>query len=47
MNGHMEFVGLAFFYKPKIMIFYFLVSQNFLVVFVNKHNWRNLGVAQT
>ena len=35
----MEIVWLAFFHKPKILIFYILISQNFLVVFVTEHKW--------
>ena len=37
--SYMEIVWLAFFHKPKIMIFYILISQNFVVVFVTEHKW--------
>ena len=37
--SYMEIVWLAFFHKPKILIFYILISQNFLVVFVTEHKW--------
>ena len=37
--SYMEIVWLAFFHKPKMLIFYILISQNFVVVFVNEHKW--------
>ena len=37
--SYMEIVWLAFFHKPKILIFCFLISQQSLVMFVTKHKW--------
>ena len=37
--SYMEIVWLAFFHKPKILIFYILISQIFLVVFITEHKW--------
>ena len=39
---YMETVRLAFFHKPKIMIFFILISQNCSVVFVTEHKWHKL-----
>ena len=37
--SYMAIVWLAFFHKPKILIFYILISQNFVVVFVTERKW--------
>ena len=37
--SYKEIVWLAFFHKPKLSIFYILISQKFLVVFVTEHIW--------
>ena len=37
--SYVEIVWLAFFHKSKILMFYILISQNYLIVFVTEHKW--------